>query len=83
MTGYFDLNMDRQFGVCTKMRTDDEKLMNLPLSEELWAPGQPDNVKGQEPCVVLNLSNSTGAGYYDAPCNEKMLVLCKVVLLIN
>jgi hypothetical protein len=53
----------------------------VPLN--LWAPGQPDNAKGTEPCVVVSFDNTRrNVGYHDAPCDQFIfLPLCQVCII--
>ena len=49
------------------------------LPPSLWAPGEPNNHDGREPCVVLRVCHGECMGLYDVPCDTLKFALCQVI----
>ncbi|KAF4517320.1 hypothetical protein B566_EDAN007272 [Ephemera danica] len=68
-TAYYDYTLSYNHTSCAKGHT---------VSEGLWAPGQPDNAGGNEPCVAVNLCSCPTYGLQDITCIVTYLrIMCR------
>ena len=76
---YLDVNLDHNFSSCV-LTPNKKNMMKIYLNQELWAPGQPDNLRGDQTCVGVDICpDCLTAGLQDVACTSSFKFLCQVV----
>jgi len=70
-TSASDEGCEKAFGWCT---------VNKLVWKGIWAPGEPNNARGKENCVAVNLDTNK-AELQDEDCTKEMLYVCEVIRL--
>ncbi|KAF4517379.1 hypothetical protein B566_EDAN009807 [Ephemera danica] len=63
----FDLNLNRTFTICSDYRV---------IPDNLWVVGEPDNARGVESCVRLDLRDKVGLA--DGFCMYPLRYICEI-----